>query len=90
MGVKEAKPVHVWQLTEDKLVATVCINAESGTCTESLRQSVKRYLEEDLNIHLVTVEVIGDVRDSIANHVGPGANDENLAGFINSTSGKGG
>ena len=54
-GVKVVEPVHVWQLTEDKLVATVCITAGVGTCAETLRLSVKRYLEKELHLNLVTV-----------------------------------
>ncbi len=66
-GIKDVQPVHVWQLTEDKLIATVCIKAESGICTETLRESVKQYLQEKLHLHLMTVEVIGEAQaDSVA------------------------
>jgi len=58
--IQDVQPVHVWQLTEDKPVATVCLTAESGICTESLRLSVKQYLQEKMHLHLVTVEVIGE------------------------------
>ena len=71
--------MHVWQLTEDRLVATVCITADAGTCTETLRLSAKQYLEEELHFHLVTVEVIAEPK--AGNVVVPGnssANDSNL------------
>ena len=59
-GIEDVQPVHVWQLTEDRLVATVCVKAEAGTCVETLRSSVKRYLHGTLHLHMVTVEVTGE------------------------------
>ena len=77
--VKKVQPVHVWQLTEDRLVATVCITAHAGTCTETLRLSARQYLEEEFHLHLVTVEVIAEPQ--AGNVVMPddsSANDSNL------------
>ena len=64
--VQEVQPVHVWQLTEDRLVATVCIKAQAGTCVETLRISVKHYLQKKLHVNLVTVEVIGEPQTGTA------------------------
>ncbi len=63
-GIQDAHSVHVWQITEDKSVATVCVVAKVGACTESLRQSVKHYLENIMQLHIVTVEVISEAADS--------------------------
>ena len=63
--VQEVQPVYVWQLTEDRLVATVCITAKAGTCAETLRVSVKHYLQKKLRLNLVTVEVIGEPQAGI-------------------------
>jgi len=76
--IKEVQPVHVWQLTEDKRVATVCINANTGICVETLRDTVKQYLQEKLHLHLVTVEVISDRQiGPIVIQDGSSANDNN-------------
>ncbi len=62
--IVDIQPAHVWQLTEDRLVATVCIKAETNTCLETLRSSVKHYLQTELQIHLITVEVISEPHKS--------------------------
>ena len=69
--LESVQPIHVCQLTENKLVATVSIKAVAGTCAETLRLSVKQYLEDKLHFHLVTVEVIGEPQ---ANHANLSAN----------------
>ena len=77
--IQSVQPIHVWQLTEDKLVATVCIKAVAGTCVETLRLSVKQYLQNKLHLHLVTVEVIGEPQTgNLAASGQPSANDSNL------------
>ena len=77
--VESVEPVHVWQLTEDKLVATVCVKAAAGTSVETLRLSVKQYLRKELHFHLVTVEVIGEPHAGILAVSGESSsNDSNL------------
>jgi len=78
VGVKDVHPVRVWQITEDRPVVTVCIKPEAGACVEPLRQSVKQYLQEDMQLHLVTVEVIGEPVGTVVSQFGPVANDGNI------------
>ena len=56
-GVQDVQNVHVWLLTEDKAIATLCIVAAAEAGVEALLVSVKHFLTEDLNVHLVTVEI---------------------------------
>lgn len=73
--IQDVQPVHVWQLTEDRLVVTVCIKAEPGSCVETLRLSVKQYLQDSMHCHLVTVEVISELQAH--NIVKPGEHSAN-------------
>ena len=66
-GVKDVNEVHVWILTEDKIVATVCIRANDGHCVEELRVSVKRYLTEKMQVHSATVEISSEPQRQTGN-----------------------
>ena len=56
-GIKEARHIHAWTLTEGKPMVTLDIIAAPGACPERLRRAVKQRLREDLNVHHVTVEI---------------------------------
>lgn len=61
-GIHHIETVHVWQLTEDKPIVTVELEASSSVCPERLRKAVKHHLEKKLSVHLATVEVISEPR----------------------------
>ena len=63
-GIKTVQNVHVWLLTEDKPIATVCVTADNGVCTDELRISTTQYLKEQLNVHLTTVEVVAEGQET--------------------------
>lgn len=56
-GVQNVENVHVWLLTEDKPIVTLCVVAETDTNVEELSDSVKHYLKEELRVHMATVEI---------------------------------
>ena len=60
-GVKDARHIHAWTLTEDQPMVTMDVTAAPGTCTESLRRAIKQRLETELNVHHVTVEIVSDI-----------------------------
>ena len=57
-GIKTLHNIHVWQLTEDKPIATVCITAKNEVSVEKLRANIKQHLKEQLHMHQSTVEII--------------------------------
>lgn len=59
-GIKTLQYVHVWQLTEDKPIATVCVTAKNEVSVEKLRANIRQHLNEQLNIHQSTIEVVPD------------------------------
>lgn len=61
-GVKDVNEAHVWLLTEDKIVAAVCITAEEGCCVEELRVNAKRHLTEAMNVYLATIEISSELK----------------------------
>jgi len=56
-GISDIQNVHVWPLTEDKPVVTLCIIAEEEYCVEELLVAVKHCLTEQMHVHLTTVEI---------------------------------
>lgn len=81
-GVQDAQNIHVWLLTEDKPIVTVCIVAAAGTCVEELRIAVKQYLMQQMHIHLATVEISAESPPGpLAIAQKPSANDGNFSEF---------
>jgi len=65
-GMQDVHPVYVWQLTEEKTVITVCVSAKEGVDSETLRTSVKHFLQQEMQVNLVTVEVVAATDGSVA------------------------
>ncbi len=59
-GVHDVRNVHVWLLTEDKPIVTLCIVAKAETNAEELLTDVKQYLMEQMHVHLATVEITAE------------------------------
>ena len=59
-GVQDAGHIHTWVLTESQPMVTLEVTAVSGACNESLRRAVKQRLEDALNVHHVTVEIVSE------------------------------
>lgn len=62
-GVKDARHIHTWVLTENQPMVTLEVTALPGTCTERLRRGVKQRLQEELHVDHVTVEIVSEVQD---------------------------
>ena len=52
------EPLPVWQLTEDEIVVTACVEIESDASTEQIRHSVRHYLEHHYQVRRITIEVV--------------------------------
>jgi len=59
-GVLGVQNVHVWLLTEDKPIVTLCIVAEAESGVEALLIDVKQFLIEKMNVHMATVEITAE------------------------------
>lgn len=57
-GIEQVEPLHVWQLTEDEIVVTACVEIESDASTEQIRHSVRHYLEHHYQVRRTTIEVV--------------------------------
>lgn len=57
-GKYDVTHIHVWQLTEDKSVVTIEIEAGNDVNPEGLRQAVKQHLIEQMCVYLATVEIV--------------------------------
>ncbi len=56
--------IHAWALNERKTLITLDVEAKSGACVESLRQSIKARLKDHFAIEHATVEIISAPQNS--------------------------
>lgn len=56
-GIRQVEPLHVWQLTEDELVLTACIEIETNASSEQVRHSIRNFLQHQYQINRATIEV---------------------------------
>jgi len=64
-GVKDVSHIHSWLLTEEKPVVTLTVQTTGDMCTDDLRSAVKRYLVEEQNVYLATVETVRESESKI-------------------------
>ena len=64
-GLDAVHPIHVWQLTEDCPVVTVCICVQSDRGVGDIRQTVRQTLQ-NMGIQMLTIEIISGPADGVS------------------------